>query len=175
MPDHLHFLSTCQFVIVVCKNSLLLIKRPKIPPAVSPRACDIGGVLSSGKWYHIPISEINVPLAISNSLGKICEANPSIFILDIGKQLDKQEIRRQEVMYELYVTEKDYIRDLKLIINLFKGKMIERHVIPEKHLLILFANVENLLPIHEEFYKNLKASRLEGLFRGMGYFFSDMV
>jgi hypothetical protein len=76
-------------------------------------------------------------------------------------------------MYELYVTEADYIRDLKLIINLFKGKMIERHVIPEKHLLILFANVEKLLPIHEEFYKSLRASRMEGLFRGMVSF--DMV
>jgi hypothetical protein len=77
-------------------------------------------------------------------------------------------------MYELFVTENDYIRDLKLIINLFKGKMIERHVIPEKHLLILFANVEKLLPIHEEFFLSLKASRLEGLFRGMS-FFEDMV
>lgn len=155
---------------------LLSLSSPNIPALSSPvdAPCDIGGFLSSGKWFHIPVDEVNVPLALSNRSGRVSESNPSLFILDTTA-LDPSQVRQQEILYELFVTEADYVRDLKLIASLFKEKMIERHVIPEKHIAILFGNVESLLPIHEKFLDNLKKSRLEGLFRNLENCLPDMV
>ncbi|KAL7746222.1 Rho guanine nucleotide exchange factor 3 [Sorochytrium milnesiophthora] len=84
-----------------------------------------------------------------------------------GPQLDpatlpRDQIKRQEVIYELIVTERDYIRDLELICETFLEPIRSRALLTTKQTATLFSNIEQLIPINKELLRSLEQRRLEG-------------
>ena len=69
--------------------------------------------------------------------------------------LPKEEIARQEVIRELFLTEADYVRDLKVIIKLMYD-LKKLALVSPKDISVLFSNIEQILPINQELLKNLQ-------------------
>ncbi|XP_076149805.1 rho guanine nucleotide exchange factor 18a isoform X3 [Alosa pseudoharengus] len=75
------------------------------------------------------------------------------------KQLQKEAIKRQEVIYELIQTEINYVRTLKIMLGVFSREM--RSVLDEARLQRLLPPVDSLLEIHQHFLRCLKERRLQ--------------
>lgn len=74
---------------------------------------------------------------------------------------DKEERLRIKCMREIVTTEKAYVEDLKIIVNVFYTPIKFTSVLTPEQLLGLFSNVESLLPLHEEVYEKIKAASSE--------------
>lgn len=62
--------------------------------------------------------------------------------------LSEKEKKRQEVIFELIQTEKDFVRDLHIIITIFLQPLRKKKILPPKDLTVLFSNVEQLVPVN---------------------------
>ncbi|OMH78835.1 RHO1 GDP-GTP exchange protein 2 [Zancudomyces culisetae] len=58
--------------------------------------------------------------------------------------LTKKEIERQEIMYETILTEADYLRDLKIIQDVFETPLREERIVLPEQANIMFMNLESL-------------------------------
>jgi hypothetical protein len=80
----------------------------------------LGGVLgpTKSRWYHLEEDEVDTQEASLSGLGivDVLDGGKLRFVLDL-ERLFKEEVKRQEVVFELITTEKEYVRDLQLIIN----------------------------------------------------------
>ncbi|KAJ3280108.1 Myosin 10A, isoform D [Borealophlyctis nickersoniae] len=70
--------------------------------------------------------------------------------------LSKKEIQRQEVIHEIYTTEKDYVEDLEIIIEVYIKQLQKNKLIRTKDMSVIFCNVEQLLPVNQELLKWLE-------------------
>jgi hypothetical protein len=64
--------------------------------------------------------------------------------------LSKEEKKRQEVSYEIFMTEEDYIKDLQMTIDVYIKPMSEQKL-KTKDLSDIFSNLEQLLPVNQVF------------------------
>lgn len=63
--------------------------------------------------------------------------------------LSKQEIKRQEVIYEIICTEADYIHDLEIILELYIRPLQKNKIVRPKDMSIIFSNLEQLIPVNQ--------------------------
>ncbi|KAJ3346907.1 Myosin 10A, isoform D [Allomyces javanicus] len=75
--------------------------------------------------------------------------------------LSPSEVHRQTIIYEVIVTEMDYVLDLRLMKLAYMTPLVERGLVTPKELVVLFANLEQLLPIHEELLDLLSKERVK--------------
>ncbi|XP_025200480.1 rho guanine nucleotide exchange factor 11 [Melanaphis sacchari] len=78
---------------------------------------------------------------------------------EILNQLSSKEKKRQEVINELYHTERSHIRGLKVLEHVFHRPMRELQVLPQDQLQLLFANLEQMFELHSQFCNAMKAVR----------------
>ncbi|ORX44374.1 Dbl homology domain-containing protein [Piromyces finnis] len=64
--------------------------------------------------------------------------------------LSKKDIKRQEVIYEMIDTERDYVNDLSIIIELYIKPMRNNNILSKKDLGTLFSNIEQLYGVNQE-------------------------
>ncbi|OUM66294.1 hypothetical protein PIROE2DRAFT_59475 [Piromyces sp. E2] len=64
--------------------------------------------------------------------------------------LSKKDIKRQEVIYEMIDTERDYVNDLSIIIELYIKPIRNNNLLQKKDLNTLFSNVEQLYGVNQE-------------------------
>ena len=136
----------------------------------------IGGVLCQGKWHHLDVREIDIMEATVQSLGSVSEHDPTKFILDLSKIPPEEQVR-QEVIYEMFVTEKEYVRDLKLIMDVFMTNIGKNHILSRDEIDLVFANIQNIHPVHVELYNRLFENRSAnfGVLINIGILFMDIV
>ncbi|EJS43659.1 rom1p [Saccharomyces arboricola H-6] len=77
----------------------------------------------------------------------------------ISESLPKKQIKRQEAIYELFTTEKKFVKSLEIIRDTFMKKLLETNIIPSdvrinfvKH---VFAHVNEIHSVNREFLKAL--------------------
>ncbi|KAJ3196726.1 cytochrome c oxidase subunit 1 [Irineochytrium annulatum] len=73
---------------------------------------------------------------------------------DVYEAMGANEKKRMTTVWELIVTERDYVRDLKIIIDLFMRPMTELKFGTSKNVDALFSNVDELHIINSETCKN---------------------
>ncbi|KAJ1558904.1 cytochrome c oxidase subunit 1 [Nowakowskiella sp. JEL0078] len=78
---------------------------------------------------------------------------------DIVNKLQPKERMRQTAIWELIYTERDYIRDLKIIVDVFMKPFIVKKITTMKNIDSLFSNIEQLLSINEHFLQLLEERR----------------
>jgi hypothetical protein len=85
----------------------------------------IGGVLSQRKWWEIRQGEFDFDEAVRMGMGHVEEESDgaSKLVLHLDK-IHPNECRRQEVIFELLYTEREYIRDLKIIIEVLNVSIL---------------------------------------------------
>lgn len=75
--------------------------------------------------------------------------------------LSPLEKKRQTAIYELLVTERDYVKDLEVIVTVFLHPVMERKIVSVKNVDPLFSNVEQILCVHKELLAELEKRREE--------------
>ncbi|XP_028282780.1 rho guanine nucleotide exchange factor 18a isoform X2 [Parambassis ranga] len=72
------------------------------------------------------------------------------------KVLNKEAIKRQDVMYELIQTEMHHVRTLKILLHVYMYELKRSFLIEEARLEQLFPGVDSLLSLHQDFLNMLK-------------------
>ncbi|XP_028449850.1 rho guanine nucleotide exchange factor 18a isoform X2 [Perca flavescens] len=72
------------------------------------------------------------------------------------KALNKEAVKRQDVIYELIQTEMHHVRTLKILLHVYMHELRQSLLIEEARLERLFAGVESLLTLHQHFLNCLK-------------------
>ena len=66
----------------------------------------------------------------------------------------ERERQRQEVIYELIRTEREYVRDLGIVIDVFLKPIKEKKILSPKEM-ALFSSIDQLKPVNEELLRRL--------------------
>ncbi|XP_042905451.1 rho guanine nucleotide exchange factor 11 isoform X2 [Parasteatoda tepidariorum] len=77
------------------------------------------------------------------------------------KVMKPKEKKRQDVINELFHTERTHVRNLKVLDRLFYKPMLQEQLLPSDFLNLLFPNLEEMLEIHTTFNNKMKARRKE--------------
>ncbi|KAI9201937.1 uncharacterized protein BJ171DRAFT_601297 [Polychytrium aggregatum] len=75
--------------------------------------------------------------------------------------LSKSEIKRQEVIHEVIYTERDYVDDLRTIIEIYIQPIKERKLLRPKDITVVFSNLEDLQRLNQEFLSWLEQKQKE--------------
>ncbi|CAL8080561.1 unnamed protein product [Orchesella dallaii] len=93
------------------------------------------------------------------------EQDPPDWTKDVPEEtlsgLDRLEKKRQEVINELFHTERLYVRKLKIMDRLFFRPIVSQQLLSADVVHLLFPNLEEVLEIHEQFNSTLKKKRTE--------------
>ncbi|XP_046751992.1 rho guanine nucleotide exchange factor 12 isoform X4 [Diprion similis] len=80
---------------------------------------------------------------------------------DVLARLTNSEKKRQEVINELFHTERSHVRALKVLSQVFHKPMVESQVLPQDQILLLFSNLDEMLDIHSGFNQAMKNKKKE--------------
>jgi len=80
---------------------------------------------------------------------------------EVLQQLQPIEKKRQEVLNELFHTERSHVRNLKVVDRLFHRPIKSQQLLSPDLLQMLFGNWEEILELHEEFNSTLKRKKKE--------------
>ncbi|XP_056371975.1 rho guanine nucleotide exchange factor 1, partial [Oenanthe melanoleuca] len=78
--------------------------------------------------------------------------------------LPQREVRRQEVINELFLTEHAHVRMLRVLLELFYQPMLREGFFDEQELSNIFPSLEDLVEVHTVFLDSLKRRREESGF-----------
>ncbi|KAL6062141.1 Guanine nucleotide exchange factor for Cdc42p [Balamuthia mandrillaris] len=106
------------------------------------------------------------------------EDGSTVTLSQRGSEAQRQEeaIKYQQVATELLLTERDYVRDLALIIDVFMKPMMAQQIINQQDKELLFSNLEQVHGFNSELLRRLEQeySKPAGQ-QQIGHIFTDMV
>ncbi|XP_038238667.1 rho guanine nucleotide exchange factor 1 isoform X2 [Dermochelys coriacea] len=76
-------------------------------------------------------------------------------------RLKKSEVKRQEVINELFLTEHAHVRMLRVLLELFYQPLLREAFFTEAELPYMFPNLEELTDLHTTFFESLRKLRDE--------------
>ncbi|XP_039536171.1 rho guanine nucleotide exchange factor 1b isoform X4 [Pimephales promelas] len=77
------------------------------------------------------------------------------------KKLSKKEIKRQEVINELFATEHAHVRMLSVLQTVFSRPLEREEIMSVTELATIFPSLDEIIEMHYAFYENLKKLREE--------------
>ncbi|XP_036143967.1 rho guanine nucleotide exchange factor 11 isoform X2 [Monomorium pharaonis] len=80
---------------------------------------------------------------------------------DVLAQLSNTEKKRQDVINELFHTERSHVRALKVLSHVFHKPLLESQVLPLDQIQLLFSNLDEMLMIHSRFNQAMKRKKKE--------------
>ncbi|XP_039518407.1 rho guanine nucleotide exchange factor 12 isoform X4 [Pimephales promelas] len=78
---------------------------------------------------------------------------------DVLSTLTPQEIKRQEVINELFYTERAHVRMMKVLENLFYQPLIRDSILPSADIKSIFSNLEEIVHLHMSLTEQMAAVR----------------
>uniref|UniRef100_A0A673FT54 Rho guanine nucleotide exchange factor 12-like n=1 Tax=Sinocyclocheilus rhinocerous TaxID=307959 RepID=A0A673FT54_9TELE len=78
---------------------------------------------------------------------------------DVLSTLTPQEIKRQEVINELFYTERAHVRMMKVLENLFYQPLIREAILPPADIKNIFSNLEEIVQLHMSLTEQMTAVR----------------
>lgn len=117
-----------------------------------------------------PGGQSNLRRDDSNDSDFEAEADPPNFMQiadwDIVKHLKPKERKRQDVINELFHTERTHVRNLKVLERVFYRPIIQEQILSQEQIKLLFANLEEMLEIHGHFNSLMKKKKQESVIVG---------
>ncbi|XP_024942922.1 rho guanine nucleotide exchange factor 11 isoform X3 [Cephus cinctus] len=80
---------------------------------------------------------------------------------DVLARLSNSEKKRQEVINELFHTERSHVRALKVLSQVFHKPLLESQVLPLDQIQLLFSNLDEMVTIHSCFNQAMKKKKKE--------------
>ncbi|EYC00481.1 hypothetical protein Y032_0115g495 [Ancylostoma ceylanicum] len=101
---------------------------------------------------------------------------------DVIRHLKPKEKKRQEVINELFHTERTHVRNLKILLRVFYKPMLVNNVVSPDVVHLLFANLDQLLEIHTDMSNRMRQAveqwrrdpSLNGLYGNIGELMEKM-
>ena len=78
------------------------------------------------------------------------------------KKLSSKELKRQDVINELFHTEKSHVRNLKVLDSVFRRPLLETGRMPREFIDRLFPNLDGVLALHSKFNSAMKSRVKQG-------------
>ncbi|KAF6215352.1 hypothetical protein GE061_010104 [Apolygus lucorum] len=85
---------------------------------------------------------------------------------EVFSQLSPNERKRQEVINELFYSERSHVQALRVLDQIFYKPMKEQQILPQDQISLLFSNLEEFLTFHSQFNTSMKAKRKENVVVG---------
>ncbi|KAJ1797495.1 hypothetical protein LPJ59_003103 [Coemansia sp. RSA 2399] len=63
--------------------------------------------------------------------------------------INEKEVKRQEVIFEIIHTEADYVKDLRIIVDILLTPMHNLKIVPASQIDLIFGNIREILELHE--------------------------
>ncbi|XP_017794853.1 PREDICTED: rho guanine nucleotide exchange factor 11 isoform X2 [Habropoda laboriosa] len=80
---------------------------------------------------------------------------------DVLSRLSNAEKKRQEVINELFHTERSHVRALRVLSHVFHKPLLESQVLPLDQIQLLFSNLDEMVTIHSRFNQTMKRKKKE--------------
>ncbi|KAJ3216189.1 Myosin 10A, isoform D [Dinochytrium kinnereticum] len=129
-------------------------KNPKVAPkSLSKNNKNIAELVKSGKGVAI----VGAPAEIRQTWLEHLGGQEAADRLGISKQ----ERKRQEIIYEILCTEKDYVNDLETVIEVYMKQFRKNKLLRPKDMSVIFSNIDSILPINMELLKLLEDRQAE--------------
>ncbi|KJH44988.1 hypothetical protein DICVIV_08972 [Dictyocaulus viviparus] len=101
---------------------------------------------------------------------------------DVIRHLKPKEKKRQEVINELFHTERTHVRNLKILLRVFYKPMLTNNIVSPDVVHLLFANLDQLLEIHTDMSNRMRQAvekwrrdpTLNGLYGNVGELMEKM-
>ncbi|XP_062392109.1 rho guanine nucleotide exchange factor 12 isoform X3 [Sardina pilchardus] len=91
------------------------------------------------------------------------EQDPSNWQMSVPREilqgLASQEIKRQEVIYELFYTERTHLRMLRVLDNVFYQKLSRESILPPGDVKHIFTNLEEIVQLHASILEQMMSTR----------------
>ncbi|KAJ3199483.1 Myosin 10A, isoform D [Entophlyctis luteolus] len=90
--------------------------------------------------------------------------------------MSQSERRRQEVIFEIVATEREYIADLELVKQIM-NQLRNEHTLGRKDMAVIFSNLEAILPVNKELLKRLEdrqSHHVNGIVEQIGDIFIEV-
>jgi RhoGEF domain len=146
-----------------------------LSPTVRSTPKPYGRTVHEKRWNILDNECVDLPMAERTWDGKMEFGTPPRLILNL-QSFPTIQVKRQEVIHELLLTEMDYCEDLQIIIGLYMKNMRTLKIINEDDIKLLFSNLEALLPLSRNFIERLKGRKRKdiGVIKEIGDIVLDM-
>ncbi|KAJ2859811.1 hypothetical protein GGH94_005897 [Coemansia aciculifera] len=129
------------------------------PPSITPNGAN-GSALSLGVTSLTAAGAASQPRAsldvrVESAIGSAAKARmlwrEGFTPLEMeNSRMDEREVRRQEVIFELVHTEADYVKDLRIMVDVLQRPMHELRLASAEQIDLVFGNISEILELHEE-------------------------
>eukprot|EP01132_Coremiostelium_polycephalum_P006752 gene6752-8373_t len=124
------------------------------PTPQSPQSPQIPPQLSSPSLSSPSLSSLSS--STSSSSSSSTTPTTTTPIIDENDLISKNKRLRAEVIREILITERDYVRDLLIVQEIFLTPIREKSILNQKEINILFSNIEILLSINKTVLEELE-------------------
>ncbi|KAJ3211735.1 Myosin 10A, isoform D [Dinochytrium kinnereticum] len=116
---------------------------------IKPKAKFSADSIRSGKGVSI----VGTPAEVKKTWTEVMGGFEAVERLDISKG----ERKRQEVIFEMVSTERDFVDDLNVIIEVYIKQLKRTKLVRPKDMSVVFSNIEAITPVNRELLKSLEA------------------
>ncbi|KAJ2383030.1 Rho guanine nucleotide exchange factor 3, partial [Coemansia sp. RSA 2603] len=67
-----------------------------------------------------------------------------------NSSMNEKEVKRQEVMFEIIHTEADYVKDLRIAVDILQSPMQQLRIVSAEKIELIFGNLQEILDLHSE-------------------------
>ncbi|XDV40296.1 hypothetical protein PO909_009410 [Leuciscus waleckii] len=136
-----------------------------IPPEDSQESGSVeGGLLTDGPFTGVAFGPFPQQEEMEPRLRELEQDPPNWRELAPSenlKKLSKKEIKRQEVINELFATEHAHVRMLSVLQTVFSRPLEREDIMSSTELATIFPSLDEIIEMHYAFYENLKKRREE--------------
>ncbi|KAI9015809.1 hypothetical protein CLU79DRAFT_333252 [Phycomyces nitens] len=123
------------------------------PPSIDPSECSLCSCTSTDEHRSLPSTGRTTP--IDPSFSKRRE-DMTIAEMDEAWKARKQPLRRHHATHELLQTERDYVRDLGHLSEIFFDVLSREEWIPHEHKRVIIRNAQDILNFNRRFLQALE-------------------
>ncbi|XP_057195407.1 rho guanine nucleotide exchange factor 1b isoform X2 [Triplophysa rosa] len=134
------------------------------PPSPSPQLSVEGGLLPDGPLACPAFGPFPQHEEMEPRLLELEQDSPNWRELADGdnlSKLSKMEIKRQEVINELFATEHAHVRMLSVLQTVFSRPLEREDIMDATEVSAIFPNLDEIIDMHYAFFENLKKLRQE--------------
>uniref|UniRef100_A0A671WJW2 Rho guanine nucleotide exchange factor 12 n=1 Tax=Sparus aurata TaxID=8175 RepID=A0A671WJW2_SPAAU len=141
------------------------VKKPRFPSILGPQRRPSRIEAASVNFRSRPRLEGLCPADVQSEddQGTDSEHDPPYWQQLVGREvlagLRPQEIKRQEVINELFYTERAHVRMLRVLDHVFYQKLSKEAILPPADIKNIFTNLEEILQLHASILEQMAAVR----------------
>lgn len=137
-------------------NNLISIKSIGLKSENDPNFTDEAQQKLYEKIEQLTISDNDSDLEVETEVPSL----ESILSWEVLRHLKPKEKKRQDVINELFHTERTHVRNLKILYKIFYRPLVMQKIVSLELIHLLFGNLIDLLMVHQEIYKKMQQALL---------------